>query len=62
MKHCQKEGKGCCPACNRKTDEAPPEQDGIEGDCDLCGRWSSTLIEGACHSCRAWAQWQQRGE
>lgn len=29
--------------------ELPP---GKAGDCDLCGRWSSRLIDGVCAPCR----------
>lgn len=25
---------------------------GCEGDCDLCGEWTSRLIDGACAPCR----------
>ncbi len=25
---------------------------GVEGDCDLCGEWTSRLIGGACAPCR----------
>ena len=25
---------------------------GVEGDCDLCGEWTSRLIDGACAQCR----------
>jgi len=25
---------------------------GVEGDCDLCGEWTSRLVGGACCPCR----------
>jgi hypothetical protein len=27
-------------------------KDGVSGDCDLCGYWSSRLVEGECPPCR----------
>jgi hypothetical protein len=36
-------------AIRRHSKEIQP---GVPGDCEMCGEWSSRLIEGACAPCR----------
>lgn len=31
---------------------AMPE--GVHGECDLCGEWTSRLVDGLCAPCRDW--------
>jgi hypothetical protein len=41
-------------AFDRKLAEilSRPMPEGTQGDCDLCGEWSSRLVDGACAPCR----------
>ena len=36
----------------KQISDAAKLDPGVEGDCDLCGQWTSRLIDGACASCR----------
>jgi hypothetical protein len=31
-----------------------PIPEGVAGDCDLCGEFTSRLVEGLCAPCRDW--------
>jgi hypothetical protein len=36
----------------KEISDAAKLDKGTEGDCDLCGEWTSRLIGGACAPCR----------
>lgn len=37
---------------NRPVVQFDPGVPGVPGDCDICGYWSSRLVQGACAPCR----------